>query len=139
MTQENDKTYKGGCMCGQVQYRFSAFKKMVLKSCHCVECRIHTGHIMSNIGVPDANFTWVKNETLHYYQSSEHLSRGFCSDCGSLMVVRQKDLDFMVVMAGGIEDTTGIPFGFHYFSKEKGDYYEIPEGERQFARFWYEK
>ena len=125
MTEQNDKIdqdkiYKGGCMCGQVQYHFSTFKKMVLKSCHCVECRIHTGHHMSNIGVPDENFTWVKNETLHYYQSSEHLSRGFCSNCGSLMVVRQKDLDYMVVMAGGIEDTTGIPFGFHYFSKRKG-------------------
>ncbi len=135
MTQ---KIYHGACICGQVEYQFEHFDDALIKSCHCKECRILTGHYMSNLRVPHDKFTWLNQQGLKHYNSSETLQRGFCENCGSQMVAEKPDADFIIIMAGALDDTTGIPFGFHYFCTEKGSYYQIPKDEIQHDGWWFD-
>ena len=121
-------------MCGQVQYQFEHFDAKI-KACHCKECRILTGHFMTNMRVPLEKFTWINQEGLKFYASSEKLQRGFCGNCGSQMIATRKDADFITVLAGALDHTKGFEFTFHIFCEEKGDYYQIADNETQYDGF----
>jgi hypothetical protein len=63
--------------------------------------------------------------------------RGFCSTCGSTLFFDPIDKtkhDWMGVAMGAIDSPTGSKIALHIFTAEKGDYYEIPESEKQNAR-----
>ncbi len=77
--------YKASCACGSVQ--ITATEKPITAShCHCSMCQKHHASAMGSYA--SFNKNQVKFEGLDkikHYQSSEFVTRSFCSCCGSIV------------------------------------------------------
>ena len=131
--QEN-AVYTGGCVCGAISY--SANEVRPIWYCHCQQCRKMTGHHMAAAQVDCENIT-ISGEPKWFYVSdvSRH---GFCGDCGCQLFWRNDNNDYLSVTAGSFDDTHGLTLKGHVFTSEKGRYYEIPEANLQYTKFWNE-
>lgn len=73
--------FSGGCQCGAV--RFSATRLGRPSICHCRMCQKATGNFFAPlVTVYAEDFQWTRG-TPHWFRSSAHIRRGFCSDCGT--------------------------------------------------------
>jgi hypothetical protein len=80
------------------------------------------------------HFKIIKDEGLRWYHSSDTAERGFCRVCGSTMFWQGKGRDYVAIAAGSVDGETGLSVAGHIFCGDKGDYYEIKDGEFQRAR-----
>ena len=72
----------GGCLCGAVRYE-STEDAISTATCHCRTCQKgYGGPFTVGVVFRRATFRITKGE-LKYYRSSEFARRGFCSHCGS--------------------------------------------------------
>lgn len=69
----------GGCQCGAVRFRVTAFGRASL--CHCRMCQKAFGGIGGAL-VGAKAFTYTRGAPAHF-QSSSRARRGFCAACGS--------------------------------------------------------
>ena len=93
-----------------------------------------TGHHMAATQVDFENIT-ILGEPKWFYVSA--VSRhGFCGDCGCQLFWRNDNNDYLSVTAGSFDDTDGLTLKGHVFTSEKGDYYNIPEADLQYSKFW---
>lgn len=123
----------GSCLCGGVRYEISAFMKGVV-ACHCSQCRKTSGHHVASTKALNTNITFLSDETLVWYSSSEEAERGFCSTCGSNLFWRVKGGDATSVHAGPLDEPTGLTMTRHIFVDDKGDYYDLPAEHEQFPQ-----
>ncbi|KAA0971018.1 GFA family protein [Aureimonas fodinaquatilis] len=82
MTLDNRPFYTGGCQCGAVRFRIEgALGKASI--CHCRMCQKAFGNFFAPlVSVEPANVQWTKAEPARF-QSSNHVKRGFCPQCGT--------------------------------------------------------
>ncbi len=120
----------GGCLCGAIRYSAITARDIVTL-CHCTECRRFTGHHWAAVRVLERDLQISGSAKLAWYAHSETARRGFCADCGSSLIFRFNDADFLGIAAGSIDTPTGLTAGQHIFCNEKGDYYEIADGVPQ--------
>lgn len=78
-----------------------------------------------------ADVTFLCEEGLTWYQSSDFAKRGFCAHCGSSLFYRLNDEDGIAIAAGCLDDSSDLTTGRHIFVKDKGHYYAIADGEEQ--------
>jgi hypothetical protein len=77
-----ERVYGGGCLCGAIRFEAAGPPKWTAY-CHCASCRKQTGApVSAYAGYERAMVRWVKGAPSHF-ASSEGVSRGFCSACGS--------------------------------------------------------
>jgi hypothetical protein len=126
----SDEIHSGSCLCGAVRYEVSGRLRPVI-GCHCTQCRKQTGHYMAATAAKHANFKIIKDEGLRWFRSSEWAERAFCQICGSTLFWQGSGKDYVAIAAGTLDGVTGLNIAGHIFCADKGDYYEIPEGERQ--------
>ena len=69
----------------------------------------------------------VDHQSLEWFESSEYASRGFCRRCGSSLFWLPKGKDYVCVMAGSLDETTGLKVAEHIHVGDKGDYYELTD------------
>ncbi len=76
------ETHSGGCQCGAVRFRAEgALGKASV--CHCRMCQKAFGAFYAPlVNVGEAKVVWTRGEPARF-QSSEHVSRGFCAQCGT--------------------------------------------------------
>jgi len=130
----SDQTHhQGGCSCGAVRYEVRGPLRSVI-GCHCTQCRKQTGHYMAATAAKHEHFKIIKDEGLRWYRSSDTAERGFCRVCGSTMFRQGKGRDYVAIAAGSVDGETGLSVAGHIFCGDKGDYYEIKDGEFQRAR-----
>lgn len=88
-----------------------------------------TGHYMAACQV-DLNDIEISGEPKWFYvsESSRH---GFCPECGSQLFWRNEKNDYMSITAGSFDDSSDLPNRGHIFVSEKGDYYDLPQHEKQ--------
>jgi hypothetical protein len=73
----------GGCQCGAVRYRITAFIAGSAHICHCRMCqRAVGGPFAALTAATDDAFEWTKGEAAAWRSSSE-ATRGFCAECGT--------------------------------------------------------
>jgi hypothetical protein len=125
--------HRGSCLCGAVRYEVRGPLRSVI-GCHCTQCRKQTGHYMAATAAKHEHFKIIKDEGLHWYSSSDTAERGFCRVCGSTMFWQGKGRDYVAIAAGSVDGETGLSVAGHIFCGDKGDYYEIKDGEFQRAR-----
>jgi hypothetical protein len=117
----------GSCLCGGVSYTLSGDLRPSV-ACHCLQCRKTSGHYVSATQVGPEQLSFIKNETLTWYQSTPEAQRGFCNRCGSSLFWNHVDDKGAVsVMSGTIDGATGIDTSKHIFTAFKGDYYDIAD------------
>lgn len=130
----NEKGGGGGCLCGGVRYRVDGPLSDV-GACHCGQCRRTTGHYFAATSCKRAALTLESDETLAWYQSSPGARRGFCSRCGASLFWERMDGDKVDILAGTLDQPTGLTMADHIFVDDKGDYYDIADGLPQFAQY----
>lgn len=79
MTEE---IHSGGCQCGAVRFRVTGALKDP-SICHCRMCQKAFGSFYAPlVSVTDTGFAWTRGAP-KYFQSSNHVRRGFCGNCGT--------------------------------------------------------
>ena len=125
--------HAGGCACGAVRYRVDGPLRPVI-ACHCAECRRMSGHYTAATACRCEHLSVGPDAPLRWWGSSEGHRRGFCAECGSLLVWERAGASAVSIFAGTLDGPTGLHLVGHIFTAEKGDYYEIADGLPQAAR-----
>jgi hypothetical protein len=97
-------------------------------------CRKHSGHYFASTDIPRAALTIRGEDSVTWYQSSDKARRGFCATCGSSLFWDPLSRDWIGVAMGAFDTPTQTQLAVHIFVAEKGDYYEIGDGVRQFQQ-----
>jgi hypothetical protein len=106
-------TWTGGCLCGAIRYEA---KVTTSKNwyCHCRMCQKASGSVVSTSAIiPKSKLQIIKGDP-KFYQSSQHIERGFCADCGSPMFFRPSNEDWISILSGTLDDPELAPPEGHY-------------------------
>jgi hypothetical protein len=128
---------QGSCLCGAVRIEVQGEFERLPEACHCTQCRKQTGHFLAAINVRREALFIHGAEHVKWYQSSEKVQRGFCSNCGSTLFWNPTidGYKWTGVAMGTFDSPTGVRLAKHTFVGDKGDYYEIDDGLPQSQAF----
>ena len=117
----------GSCLCHAVSFRVTGPLRPVI-ACHCQQCRKTSGHhVAATSAARDA--VEIVGE-VRWYASSDQARRGFCPECGSNLFWDGSGTN-LSIFAGTLDAPTGLAIKGHIYCADKGDYYEITDGEPQ--------
>ena len=123
----------GSCLCGAVSFEVAGALHPP-DACHCSQCRRQSGHYWASTDVPREALTISGAEHLTWFHSSQHVRRGFCAVCGSVLFWDPIGRDRIAVAMGAFDPPTGTHLAQHIFVADKGDYYDIADGLPQNPR-----
>jgi hypothetical protein len=90
MSLDNKPVYSGGCQCGAVRFRVEGSLGDA-SVCHCRMCQKASGNFyLPLVSVRQARLTWTRGEPKRF-QSSNHVRRGFCDNCGTPLTFEAPD------------------------------------------------
>ena len=128
-----EKITHGGCLCGAVRYEIHGPLRDVV-NCHCEMClRIHGG-VGPHSKALKQHIKIVKSDGLRWYQTSPIARRGFCGECGSSLFWEPVAQDGTGIVAGSLDQPTGLKTIGHIFVSEKADFYSIEDDLPQFQK-----
>lgn len=105
MTLDNKPVYSGGCQCGTVRFRVTGALGRA-SICHCRMCQKAFGAFYAPLeSIPDGALQWTKREPKRF-QSSNHVRRGFCEDCGTPLTYEAPD--GLAVAIGAFDDPSAV-------------------------------
>lgn len=116
----------GGCFCGAVRYEITKPLTMVTY-CHCSRCRRWHGHVGAYAAVDRDGFRLTEERGLKWHAVSPRVRRGFCVECGSCVLFDESPDPKLGIVAGSLDEPTGIREKAHIYVGSKGDYYELAE------------
>jgi hypothetical protein len=120
---------RGGCLCGAVRFAVTGPLRHVL-ICHCVECRRWHGGPAACTACSRAQLVFDERRGLHWIgspASDAHARRGFCGECGSSLFWDAPDRDYVAIAAGSLDGDTGLRVAAHWYTSQKGDWYNLPD------------
>jgi hypothetical protein len=129
-TNEPAVRANGGCLCGAVRYRVRGPLRDVV-SCHCTQCRRTSGHFVAATAARSADVILLEDRGLRWYTASNDTRRGFCDHCGSSLFWEPAEGGHISIMAGSLDDETGLKTVAHICVETAGDYYRIGDGVTQ--------
>ncbi|UXS00670.1 GFA family protein [Agrobacterium tumefaciens] len=101
MTSETH--FSGGRQCGAVRYRATgglAYPHV----CHCRMCQKAAGNYFMPLAASlRKNFTLTRGEAT-WFQSSDQVRRGFCSQCGTPLFYDMPEADFINITLGSLDE-----------------------------------
>jgi hypothetical protein len=103
--------------------------------CHCSQCRKQAGHRYASTGAKTSDIEIDGAANITWYRASPEAERGFCSTCGSHLFWRRSTRDYTAILAGSLDEPSGLLIAKHIFVNDKGDYYDIADGLPQFAGY----
>ena len=132
---ETDSTLKttGGCLCGGVRYRVTGALRPVVY-CHCTQCRRTSGHFVAATAVTKDALEVVVDECLEWFASSEFASRGFCRRCGSSLFWLAEARNHVSIMAGTLDEGSGLQAVKHIYVDDKAEYYMLTDDLPKISR-----
>ena len=112
--------FSGGCACGAVRYECSA-EPLLPRLCYCRDCqRAAGGGYAPLLSVPVEALRLVQGEPRYATtegDSGNTVSRGFCPDCGSLVLGRASAFpEIASVCAANLDDPSGFRPTFALFT-----------------------
>lgn len=98
----------GGCQCGAIRFSCDDTRAGTASICHCRMCQKATGQYFAAF-VPFAvgGVTWTRGQR-KLFRSSNHVSRGFCPDCGTPLTY-EVDGAAPSIACGAFDDPTAFP------------------------------
>ena len=121
----------GHCLCGGVRYKASAVRRQVIR-CHCEMCRRAIGNVWTATQALRSDLTIEDDDCLSWYQSSNHVRRGFCGKCGASLFFDSDQRPTMSIAAATIDQPSGLEFAAHVFTDEATDYEPLSDGAPTF-------
>ena len=98
----------GGCQCGEVRYRATAFLDSS-HICHCRMCQKAVGNFFAAlIGIPRDAFEWTRGQPA-LFKSSDPVTRGFCGKCGTPLLYDYSDSKHLNVTTGSLDEPALFP------------------------------
>ena len=90
MTLDNRPFYSGGCQCGSVRFHVEGALGSA-SICHCRMCQKAFGNFYAPlVSLGEAKLIWMRDEPKRF-QSSNHVKRGFCAECGTPLTYEAPD------------------------------------------------
>lgn len=106
-----NQQHTGGCLCGQVRYRFAAYADAGF--CHCRMCQRASGSpVTAWAHVPDEAFTLEAGAPAEY-PSSDAGTRCFCARCGTGLYFRDHERTYYSVNLGSLDVPGDLPPRLH--------------------------
>ncbi|MCY1237655.1 Glutathione-dependent formaldehyde-activating enzyme [compost metagenome] len=97
---------KGGCLCGRVKYTISDAPVFSGK-CYCKDCQRESGTGHSTAVAFTEEVISIEGATRNYAKSADSggvVTRTFCPNCGSTLLVRSSNAPGMVIARAGTLD-----------------------------------
>lgn len=86
----SSESHSGGCQCGAVRFRVDGALGDA-SVCHCRMCqKAFGGFYAPLVSTRGARLEWTRGKPKHF-QSSSHVRRGFCGDCGTPLTYEAPD------------------------------------------------
>ena len=126
--------FTGRCECGAVVFETPQLREEVT-FCHCSQCRRTSGHQWAATNAPFDTLTFINDEGLTWFASSDWARRGFCNQCGSSLFYRMDGEKGIGIAAGCIDAPNPLKPGKHIFTADKGDYYELADDAPHIEKF----
>nr|CAD6419772.1 GFA family protein [Rhizobium sp. Q54] len=99
------QVYTGGCQCGATRFRITGPVKGS-SICHCRMCQKAFGAFFAPlVDIGDAEPVWTRGGPKHF-QSSNHVKRGFCPECGTPLTYEAAD--GMAVATGAFDEPSQL-------------------------------
>jgi hypothetical protein len=120
---------RGGCLCGAVRFSVTGPLRDVLV-CHCVECRRWNGGPSASTASSREHLQLDESRGLRWIASPASdagARRGFCGECGSSLFWDAPGRDYVAIAAGSLDGDTGLTTAGHWFTSQKGDWYQLPD------------
>ncbi len=127
----SDFIHSGGCLCGAVRYEVRGPLRDVV-NCYCTMCQRLHGGVGPHSKAARADITIIEARDLKWYASSDRARRGFCGTCGSSLFWEPVDQPGTGILAGTLDQPTGLATIGHIFVDEKCDFIEIAGGAPRF-------
>ncbi|PSM49297.1 aldehyde-activating protein [Chroococcidiopsis sp. CCALA 051] len=135
----NSGVATGSCLCRAVSLSTTSMNDRV-GACHCNMCRKWGGGALLVVDC-GSDVSFLGEENIGIYQSSEWAERGFCKQCGSHLFYRLKQNQQYYIPAGILDNDEGFVFEHQVFIDEKPAYYSFANetknmtGAELFAQF----
>ena len=108
---DNEKQ-TGSCLCGVVTYEFNQSEALSAHHCHCRDCQKITGSGKATILLVPSKSLTVSGDLKFYTvegSAGSHVSRGFCSECGSQLISYvDENPDLKFIKVGSIDDSSWV-------------------------------
>ena len=121
------------CLCGGIKIKVKGKLRHVI-NCHCSQCMKTHGNYAAYTSSLEENITFIKKETLKWYNSSKKAKRGFCSICGASMFYKLLKSNTLQIAAGMFNNPTKLKTLSNIFTKGKLDYYTLDPKLLKFDR-----
>ena len=116
---DNEKQ-TGSCLCGVVTYEFNQLEALSAHHCHCRDCQKITGSGKATILLVPSKSLTVSGDLKFYTvegSAGSHVSRGFCSECGSQLISYvNENPDLKFVKVGSIDDSSWVSISSNFWS-----------------------
>ena len=127
---------KGKCQCGEISYAFNTNKVISAHHCHCKDCQRTTGSGKATILFIAKKYVEMNGE-LKFFESQgtsgNHVSRGFCPNCGSGVLSYQKELSHIVfIKAGTLDDSSWVKVDSNFFTDSANRWSEPDKSIKSF-------
>ena len=122
---------QGSCLCGATRIRVRGISRQV-GACHCNMCRKWGGGPLLAVDC-GTDVSFEGEENISVFESSAWAERGFCNRCGATLFWQADGKDYVAITAGTLDTPSGLKVEGHIFCADKGDYYEITDGDYQEA------
>ncbi len=133
----NNKQYKGGCLCGNVTFEINGDIKDIIY-CHCSLCRKAQGSAFATNGNVDTKaFQFISGENeLTGYEATPGQIKYFCRHCGSPIISKSKSNPKNIrIRLGSIDsDIIERPIA-HIFVTSKAKWEEITDNLPQYESY----
>ncbi|MHA1566500.1 MAG: GFA family protein [Alphaproteobacteria bacterium] len=130
MTDEETK-HSGGCLCGAVRYEVRGPLRDVV-NCHCSMCQRLHGAFGAHSKAKKTCIDIIADGGLAWYATSNRARRGLCRICGSNLFWEPVDQDATGIVAGTLDQPTGLRTLGHIFAAESPDFYDIADDLPQY-------
>ncbi len=129
----------GGCLCGAVRYRCSGPPDRV-GLCQCERCQRQSGSAFLIAVVYDKSAVTIEQGELKTYTAQidgeNELSRHFCPQCGSaVMITLDRYPEIRSMMGGTLDDKAAIKPTFSLWCASAQPWLRLPDGIELFADY----
>ena len=127
MSEAQNETRDGGCLCGAVRYRVRGAPRSVVH-CHCAMCRRASGApVVTWATFPAAAFEIVAGVPARI-RSSDHAERTFCGRCGSpLTFCDDNHMDWIDVTVATLDDPAALAPTRHIWTESRLPWFDTDD------------
>ena len=115
-----DEIQEGGCLCGNINYEFNKSSSLTAHHCHCKDCQKSTGSGKATILLIPRDELKISGELKLYTvtgSAGSHVTRGFCSNCGSPLVsFVEENPGIRFIKLGSLHDSSWVKVESNFWS-----------------------